>query len=383
MAVHFEASELAQRREAACAAMKEQGLDALLMFRQESMYYLTGYDTFGFCFFQCLVMDQSGRLSLLTRAPDLLQAKLTSVIKDIRIWVDLPDASPADQLLDVLADFGLKGKRLGVEYDSYGLTAANGKKVDAALEGWAALEDASGLVSALRLVKSEAELAYVRRAAELADDGFDRAREMTSAGADEGAILAAMQGAVFEGGGDYPGNEFIIGSGPEALLCRHKSGRRKLDAQDQLTLEWAGTFRHYHAAMMRTFVTGGPPQRQRDMHAAAHDALLAVQDALRPGATFGDGFDAHARVLDAAGLKAHRMNACGYSQGAVFTPTWMDPPMMYHGNPAEVRPGMVIFCHMIIFDASAGLAMTLGETVLITAAGSERLSRSPLDLVQG
>lgn len=383
MAVHFEASELAQRRAAAGAAMAEQNLDALLMFRQESMYHLTGYDTFGFCFFQCLVMDRDGRVALLTRAPDLLQAKLTSVIKDIRIWVDLPDASPADQLLDVLADFGLKGKRLGVEYDTYGLTALNGKKVDAALEGWAELTDASGLVSALRVVKSPAEIACVRRAAELADDGFDRARELTRPGADEGAILAAMQGAVFEGGGDYPGNEFIIGSGPEALLCRYKSGRRKLDPQDQLTLEWAGAFHHYHAAMMRTFVTGNPPQRQRDMHAAAHDALLAVQDALRPGATFGDGFDAHARTLDEAGLKAHRMNACGYSLGATFAPTWMDPPMMYRGNPTEVRAGMVIFCHMIIFDAAAGLAMTLGETVLIGDGGAERLSRSPLDLVQG
>jgi hypothetical protein len=49
---------------------------------------------------------------------------------------------------------------------------------------------------------------------------------------------------------------FIIGSGPQALLCRYHSGRRRLDANDQLTLEWAGAYRHYHAALMNTFLIG-------------------------------------------------------------------------------------------------------------------------------
>jgi Xaa-Pro aminopeptidase len=75
----------------------------------------------------------------------------------------------------------------------------------------------------------EAELACVRRAAELADDALQAAVDHTRAGADEGVILARMHDAVFEGGGDYPGNPFIIGSGPGALLCRYFSGRRRLD----------------------------------------------------------------------------------------------------------------------------------------------------------
>jgi Xaa-Pro dipeptidase len=49
--------------------MAERGLHGLLLFRQESMYYLTGYDTFGYCFFQCLYLGAVGRLVLLTRAP--------------------------------------------------------------------------------------------------------------------------------------------------------------------------------------------------------------------------------------------------------------------------------------------------------------------------
>jgi len=380
--LHFTPEELAARRARACAAMAEAGLDGLLLFRQESMFYLTGYDSFGYVFFQCLHLSADGAMVLLTRAPDLRQAQQTSVIDDIRIWVDGPEADPAGELREILREKGAAGGRLGVEYEAYGLTARNGKRLEAALQGFCALADASELVSRLRLVKSPAEVAYVRRAAELADEAWDEAVRGAGPGAFEGEILAAMQGAVFRGGGDYPGNEYIIGSGPGSLLCRYFTGRRRLDAQDQLTLEWAGAYRHYHAAMMRTLLVGAAPARQLEMHAVACDALQAVEAALVPGRPVGEAFDAHAQVVDAAGYKAHRMNACGYSLGTTFAPNWMDWPMLYHGNPVEAAPGMVFFCHMIIFDSEAGLAMTLGRTSLIGARGAEPLSRASLDLVR-
>ena len=381
MALHFDTSELASRRRRAGDAMAAAGLDGLLMFRQESMYYLSGYDTFGYVFFQCLFMDPDGHLTLLTRAPDLRQAHHTSVIKDIRIWIDGPDADPAGELLRILEDLGCRGKRLGVEWEAYGLTARNGQRLSAALEGFCDLVEASELVSRLRLIKSPAEIAYVRRAGELADDAYDEAVSLAAPGVFEGDILAAMHGAVFRGGGDYPGNEFIIGSGRDALLCRYFSGRRNLSERDQLTLEWAGAYRHYHAAMMRTFVLGPPSRRQRFLYEAAAEALEAVKEAIRPGNTFGQAFDAHARVFDSHGLGQHRLNACGYSLGATFSPSWMDWPMLYHGNPVLFEAGIVVFCHMILFDSEAEIAMTLGETILVGEDAHQRLSRSPLDLV--
>ncbi|MEX2298947.1 MAG: aminopeptidase P family N-terminal domain-containing protein, partial [Dongiaceae bacterium] len=95
MALHFSREELAGRRARAAEAMQARGLDGMLIFRQESMYYLSGYDTFGYVFFQCHYLGADGRLMLLTRAPDLLQAQHTSTIEDIRIWVDGPEAKPA------------------------------------------------------------------------------------------------------------------------------------------------------------------------------------------------------------------------------------------------------------------------------------------------
>jgi Xaa-Pro dipeptidase len=116
------------------------------------------------------------------------------------------------------------------------------------------------------------------------------------------------------------------------------------------------------------------------MHRVARDALLAVEAALRPGRPIGEAFDAHAGVLDRAGYQAHRLNACGYSLGTTFAPNWMDWPMLYHGNPVAAEPGMVFFCHMIIFDSERGLAMSLGRTNLITESGAEPLSTAALDL---
>ncbi len=381
MALHFSADELAGRRANACRAMAARGLDGLILFRQESMYYLTGYDTFGFVFFQCLYLGAGGEMFLLTRAPDLRQARHTSVIPDIRIWVDEAGAEPAEALRQVLDEHGCRGKRLGVEFDAYGLTARNGLALEATLDGYCRIEDASDLVSGLRLMKSPAELAYIRRAAALSDEAIRAAEGLAVAGADEGDILAAMQGVVFRGGGDFPANPFVIGSGPGALMCRYHTGRRRLASDDQLTVEISGAYRHYHAPIMRTLRVGPPPPRQRDMHAAAVAALDAVKQTLSPGRHFGDAFDAHARVLDQAGLRQHRLNACGYPVGATFAPIWVEGPMLHHGNSTPVRPGMVLFLHVILMDSENGLSMCPGETVEITDGGAVSLSSLNHELV--
>lgn len=381
MALHFTPAEFARRRDALLAAMAREKLDALFLFQQESMFWLTGYDTFGFCFFQCLVMKADGTTALLTRSADLRQAQQTSNLSDIRIWKDGRDANPAQDLLAMARDLGLAGRRIGVEFEAYGLVAANGRKLEAAFAGVGELVDASTIVTRLRAVKSAEEIAYVRRAAALADAADRAALDLIRPGTDEGEILAAQHNAIFSGGGDYPANEFIIGSGRDALLCRYKAGRRKLDANDQITLEFAGVDRHYHVAAMRTVVVGEPRPLHRRYHEAAKAALLACETALKPGNTAGDVFAAHARVFDEHGLSSHRLNACGYSLGAKFTPSWMDWPMFYEANDWPLVPGMVMFAHMILMDSESETAMCLGRTYLVGETGAEALNLPDLELV--
>ena len=382
MGVHFDRAELEGRRRAATAELDRRGLDGLLVFRQESMYYLTGYDTFGYVFFQCLYMGADGEtLTLLTRTPDLRQAEHTSVIEDVRAWYDAEGADPAEDLREILAEHNLGGKRVGIETDAYGLTGYNLKRVEAALDGFCALVEASDLVTRLRAVKSEAEVSYVREAARLADLALDRAVEKAAPGAFEGEVLAALQGAIFEGGGDFPANEVIIGSGPRALLFRYAAGMRRMDPVDQLSLEWAGSYRHYHAAMMRTLCVGEASAYQRHLFSVVREALEEMTGALTPGRPVGEVDDAHRRVLDAAGLEEHRYAACGYSLGTTFSPNWMDWPMLFSGNSVPAEPGMVFFLHCVVADSGRGVAMSLGRTCLVTEAGREVLSARPLELI--
>ena len=381
MGLHFSAEEFKNRKDKVIKLLKQEKLDALLMFRQESMYWLTGYDTFGYVFFQTLVLDQKGNIVLLTRAPDLRQAQNTSNINDIRIWVDENESNPTEDLKIILDELNLKGKKIGVEYEAYGLTGRNALKLNKSLENYCSIEDTSELVTKLRVIKSNEEINYVKKAANLADQALSEVWKHAKAGVSESKILAEMNKVIFEGGGDYPANEFIIGSGKNALLCRYQAEKQTLNSRDQLTIEWAGTYRHYHSAMFRTIPIGKADPKHYKMHEACIETLSNCENKLKPGNKIGEVFDIHAKTFDDLGYKNSRMNACGYSLGATFSPNWMDWPMLYTGNPYVIKPGNIFFMHMILMDSENNLAMNLGETYLVTESGNERLGNQKLDLV--
>jgi Xaa-Pro dipeptidase len=381
MALHFTREEFADRQRRTRAEMAKAGLEGLLIFRQESMYYLTGYDTSGYSMFQGMYLGADGALALLTRSADQRQARLTSVIEDIRIWTDREGADPAAELRDMVADYGGRGKRIGAEYHAYGFTAQRGKMVDAAFAGFCELVDASDLVQLLRLVKSPAELALLRQAGRLVDEACAVSQHMTVPGASIGAVYGEMMSTIMRGDGDPTASRWPMGAGEEALMVRYHTGHGTVAPRDQVQFEIAAAYRHYHAALMYVILTGAPDPRHRHMFDACAKALDACEAALRPGNTVGEVFAAHAEVLTKAGYAGHFLNACGYTMGATYPPTWMDWPMVYAGEPQVLAPNMVFFLHMILLNSDTGLSMSLGETAIITKAGCEPISHAPRDLL--
>ncbi|MDG2284252.1 MAG: aminopeptidase P family protein, partial [Alphaproteobacteria bacterium] len=112
------------------------------------------------------------------------------------------------------------------------------------------------------------------------------------------------------------------------------------------------------------------------------ETLLAMLDAFVPGELLGKVDEIHRARLDAAGFGEHRYAACGYSLGATYRPSWMDvPPMIYSDNPLVLQPGMVFFPHVMLGDADSGLAMGLGQSVLVTETRPEVLNKLPLELI--
>lgn len=210
--LHFTMDEYAARLVKIRAEMERRGLNAMLLFAPESQFWATGYDTFGYCFFQCLVIDGKGE-ALLTRSADLRQAQLTSTVKDIRIWKDEAGADPTADLAKLLAERGLAQGKLGIETDTQGLTARWGKAMEARFDN---LVEASDLMPRLRLVKSEAEIAFSRKAGEIGDAAYLKALDLVGPGADEAAIWPRFRGRFLPLAGIMPGMN--LSSAPVIML---------------------------------------------------------------------------------------------------------------------------------------------------------------------
>jgi len=374
MPLAFPPAEYRQRQERTRVALREAGLDGILLFAQPSKYWLSGYDSFGFVLFECLLFGADGTLVLLTRPTDLPAARLTSCIEDVRLWHDGAAAHPAMLVADLLQELGWGGARIGVEYDSWGLTGANAKALDAACGDLCRLQDASRLVAQLRLVKSPVELDCVRRAAALADSALEAAAALAKPGARESQILAAAQGRVLTGGGDYPGNEFTIASGPMAFLPRYHSGRRTLGAVDRLVLQLGGVWRHYHAALMTTLPIGRVRHEDLRLFVAMRDAQERPREAVRPGIALERLYAIYLEAAQRHGVERGVLSACGYSLGAAFHPTWMDWPWVRPGEATAAAPGMVFYLHMVVTDTTADRVMALAQTLLVTDGEAEMLT---------
>lgn len=384
-ALYFSEEEFRDRRNRALELMKREKLDGFLILKQETLYYLTGYDTFGYVFFQAMYFHSDGSMKLITRIPDLRQALYTSILdqRDVLIRSDDAGSNPVSLVPKVLKDFGIDSpsKRIGYEPDSCSLTHRLGKLLEQAVDGLCTLVDHSDLFTReLRIIKSEAEMKKARKAAYLADFALIRTLKLAKPGAYEGDLWREIVGTVYEGGGDDPANENILVSGNKAVLTRYSTGKDKIERQ--LTAEHAAVYKHYHACLMRTIPIGGITKLARRMHKVNVLQMKAAMEALKPGREIGDVFEAYARVADENGFRDQRFNSCGYSLGATFAPTWMDFPMFVRGQNVVAKKGMVFFIHIILMDKATDTASSVGQTVEVTDDGCVPLSKLPFCLTR-
>jgi len=380
MALWFSRDEFAERQGKVRDALAARELDGILLFRQESMYYLTGYDTDGFVLFQTLFLGADGTLTLVTRSADRYQAEITSTIEDVRIWIDSGRQNPAADVADMLRGHAMQGKRIGVEYDAYGLSMKRGMQLREALDDDFQLVDASDLVREIRLVKSEAELDCFRKAGEICDQVRDVAIEMAVPGANEGDIRAEMHRVIWHHDGDTPAHVWPMGAGEKAPLVRYHCGSSTIGRNDVMFYEFGAPYRHYHAALTLTVATETVDDRLCQMFDTCRNALEATEAALRPGNTVGDLFEAHRQAYVDGGHGDHFLNVCGYTMGAMYAPTWMDEPLIRRDDPLSLEPNMVFFMHMLMVDRERRLMMSLGEQAIVTRGECEIITHAPREL---
>ena len=376
--IHFSREEFSQRQKKTRILLQELELDGLLIFKIEDMYWLTGYESDGFCIFGSMFIGTNGALTHLARPADLGNLSYSSICEDVRISPDTEGSTRAEHIKDMLRSHGMEGKKIGIQVDTMGLTPRLFLQIKEILEGWCDLIVAPDFIRALRLVKSSQELDYFRKAGEIMDIVMDKVIEATYPGAFEGDIYASFYDTLFRLDADLPAHIPPFGSGDSALNLRYTTKRKNVSENDQVTLELGLGYRHYHVACMGVVLTGPEiDDRHLKMHKTSVIALNAVQSALRPGTTVGELFDIYKATLEDHDEHDSVLTVAGYTMGAMWPPTWMEEPLIFEGNPLVLEENMTFFTHMILNDRQTGLSMAVGETAIITTGAPEIITHCP------
>ena len=376
--IHFSREEFSKRQKKTRKLLQELELDGLLIFKIEDMYWLTGYESDGFCIFSSMFIGTDGDLTHLARPADLGNLSYSSICEDIRISPDTEGSTRAKHIKDMLRSLGMEGKKIGIQVDTMGLTPRLFLETKEILDGWCNLIVAPDFIRVLRLVKSPQELAYFRKAGEIMDIVMNKVIEVTYPGAFEGDIYATFYDTLFRLDADLPAHIPPFGSGDSALNLRYTTKRKNVSENDQVTLELGLGYRHYHVACMGVVLTGPEiNDRHLKMHKTSVIALDAVQAALRPGTTVGELFDIYKATLEEHNEHDAVLTVAGYTMGAMWPPTWMEEPLIFEGNPLVLEENMTFFTHMILNDRETGLSMAVGETAIITTGAPEIITHSP------
>ncbi len=376
--IHFSREEFSQRQQKTRKHLQNLELDGLLLFKIEDMYWLTGYESDGFCIFGCMFIGTDGALTHLARPADLGNLSYSSICEDVRISPDTEDSTRAEHVKDMLRSLGMEGKKIGIQVDTMGLTPRLFLEISEILDGWCDLTVAPDFIRILRLVKSPQELSYFRKAGEVMDVVMDKVIEATCPGAFEGDIYATFYDTLFRLDADLPAHIPPLGSGDSALNLRYTTKRKNVSENDQVTLELGLAYRHYHVACMGVVLTGPEiNNRHLKMHKTSVIALDAVQAALRPGTTVGELFDIYKATLEERSEHDAVLTVAGYTMGAMWPPTWMEEPMIFEGNPLVLEENMTFFNHMILNDREIGLSMAVGETAIVTKDVPEIITHTP------
>jgi Xaa-Pro dipeptidase len=377
----FPEAELNQRLTTVRQIMKDRDLDALVVSVPENIYYLTGLDHWGFFACHVLVVPAAGRMALACRAMERITVENQVSNADFYGHGDTEEL--ADYVVKILAERDLSAARLGIEKRSLFMTPRIYEKI---LAGTPAADwsDGSGIIDDLRLVKSPLEQEYTRKAAAAADAGTLAAIEAIQDGASDYEVAAECNRAMILAGSEYPGfGPFIR---PTTRLGEeHTTWRGDIFHNgDAVFLEVGGAYRKYQAPMGRLVYVGAAPPGTEDSAELAIRGMQAICDALKPGATAGQVYQAWKDVADGAGLADYHRHHCGYMVSIGFPPSWTGGSMvtsLQPGSSRELKAGMTFHAHSWFTNTDV-VDYFISNTVMLTETGAENLThRTPETLI--
>ncbi len=384
----FSRDEYASRLARVRTRMADQGLDLLISSNPANMNYLTGYDGWSFYTPQIVAIDLKADEPLcIVRGIDRPGGMVTTYLSDDNMlgypddYVQAADKHPMDWVGAKIRDRGLGKGRVGIDLDAYYYSAKAHEALVRALPD-ATIVDAANLVNWARLIKSDAEIAYMRDAASLVEIAMKAGIEAIDVGVRQCDAVAAIYGAQIKGtpefGGEYTAIVPMLPSGIGTTTPHLTWSNEAFRDGEATILELAGCRARYHCPMSRTVYLGSPPSKVADTAKIAVDALNTAIDAARPGVTCEAVQAAWNGVTSRHGItKDSRM---GYSIGLNYPPDWGEHTLSIRsGDKTVLQPGMTLHVMPGLWFDDWGIEIS--EAIVITDDGAERLCDFPQDLV--
>jgi ectoine hydrolase len=384
----FSRSEYDRRLAKVRMAMAAQELDVLFVEDPSNMAWLTGYDGWSFYVHQGVIVTHDRDPIWWGRSQDANGALRTvwmgteSVHGYADHYVQSTLRHPMQDLASHLRTMGYGGKRLGLELENYYFSAKAYLVLREELPQ-ADLADATALVNWQRTVKSGEEIAFMRKAARIAEKIVDGFVERIEPGMPKNKLVAGiLSDAVMGDGddwGDYAAIVPLLPSGADASAPHLTWDGRVFEKGHATFLEIAGCYRRYHTPLCRTVFLGKPPQYYLDAEAALVEGLEAGLDVARPGARAGDVADALYRALERAGIE--RDGRCGYPIGISYPPDWGERTASFRREDDTIlEAGMTFHFMPGLWMKDWGLEIT--ESILIRDTGpAECFCNRPRKLV--
>jgi Xaa-Pro dipeptidase len=230
----------------------------------------------------------------------------------------------------------------------------------------------------LRMAKDESEIAFMRRAVEIAERAMQRLLDESAihVGRTELEIAADLQVAMLHEGGQGEAFSPLVLSGPNSAAPHAHTSERPLAEGDLVVIDWGAVYAGYRSDITRTFVMGTPTPEMIQIH----DAVLAANQAGRLGARAGAPAQEVDRVarraITLAGYGEFFIHRTGHGLGLEIH----EPPYLVEGNLDILQPGMTFTVEPGIYVPGLG-GVRVEDDVVVTELGRETLTTLPRDLV--
>ena len=365
----FSMAEYERRLRELRERMEAQELEAVITTTPENICYLTGFESPGHYYFNAVVIPAQGEPFAVSRRLEESGMKAYTWLSVLRPYEDVQN--PIVRLAEALAEFGMDENSIGIERNCWFFTAVQQETLFNQCPR-ATFVDCSGIVEAGRLIKSDEEIALMRRAARTTEAGMRAGIDAVQAAATEGDVAAEIHHAMIKAGSEWPSISPFVASGERGAIGHATWTDRVIQTGEPVFLEIAGCLKRYHAAMMRTVFVGEPDESLWEAEKLVQEAMEACIEAIKPGVTAGS-VDASGRAVIAnSRLGALQGSRTGYSIGIGLPPDWGEGQILslQQGEQRLLQPNMTF--HLIPWAQIPGKGgIGFSETIRVTEDGCE------------